>query len=50
MKVKKLTKLRKKKFVDKDSAEFHKELLDNEDDILAGLRKIISIPESGKKK
>jgi hypothetical protein len=47
----KLLKLRKdKKFVDKDSAEFHKELLDNEDGILAGLRKIIPIPETGKKK
>jgi len=29
-------------FVDKDSAEFHKELLDNEDEILDGIRKIIA--------
>jgi hypothetical protein len=41
---------RKERFVDKDSAEFHKELLDNEDGILAGLRKIISIPERVDKK
>jgi len=31
-----------KELVNKDSAEFHKELLDNEDEIIDGIKKIIA--------
>lgn len=50
METKKIRRRKKIRLVDKDSAEFHKEFLDNEDKILAGLRKIAELPEPEEKK
>jgi len=47
---KKIRRRKKIRLVDKDSAEFHKEFLDNEDEILSGLDRIAELPEPGEKK
>lgn len=45
METKKIRRRKKIRLVDKDSAEFHKEFLDNEDEILSGLDRIAELPD-----
>ena len=43
-------KRKKEKLCDKDSEQFHRDLLDNEDAVIAGVHEIMAQEKAGKKK